>query len=136
MSILIQTRFLASPSLFFVSSAVVPTILRLHVPDYLSRLSPSTHINILKFSFYLYGHPHRASVDTLLTGLTQSSGFQIGYKGLQVPKEYSNLLFAWVDPSITSSTFEKRCKGATWLTLSLPLHSPTRSFLSHWGFPK
>ena len=46
------------------------------VPDYLSKLSPSTPFNIPQLSSYLHDHPDRDSIDNLLTGLTQ--GFRIG----------------------------------------------------------
>ena len=75
------------------------------VPDYLLKLSPSTPINIPKRSAYLSDHPDRASVDTLLTGLTH--GFKIGFQGPRVPKEYSNLLSARDNPSIISKNILK-----------------------------
>jgi len=46
------------------------------VPDYLSKLSPSTPIDIPQLSSYLHDHPDCDSIDNLLTGLTQ--GFRIG----------------------------------------------------------
>ena len=66
------------------------------VPKYLSKLSPSTPINIPQLSSYLHDHPDRAHVDNLLTGLTQ--GFKMGFQGPRTPKEYSNLLSARDNP--------------------------------------
>ena len=67
-------------------------------PDYLSKLSPSTPLNILKLSSYLCDHPDPVAVHTLLAGLSQ--GFKIGYQGPGIPKEYSNLRSAKENPSI------------------------------------
>ena len=75
------------------------------VPNYLSKLSPSTPINIPLLSSYLRDHPDRALVDNLLTGLTQ--GFRIGFQGPRSPKEYSNLLSARDNPSIISKNILK-----------------------------
>ena len=75
------------------------------VPKYLSKLSPSTPINIPQLSSYLHDHPDRAHVDNLLTGLTQ--GFKIGFQGPRIPKEYSNLLSAGDNPSIISKNILK-----------------------------
>ena len=74
-------------------------------PDYLSKLSPSTPINIPKLSSYLCDHPDLVAVHTLLTGLSQ--GFKIGYQGPYIPKEYSNLLSAKDNPSIISKNILK-----------------------------
>ena len=74
-------------------------------PDYLSKLSPSTPINIPKLSSYLCDHPDPVAVHTLLTGLSQ--GFKIGYQGPRIPKEYSNLRSAKDNPSIISKNILK-----------------------------
>ena len=66
------------------------------VPNYLSKLSPSS---------YLHDHPDRAHVDNLLTGLTQ--GFRIGFQGPRAPQEYSNLLSARDNPSIINKNILK-----------------------------
>ena len=55
------------------------------VHDYLSKLSPSTPINIPQLSSYLHDHPDHACVNNPLTGLTQ--GFRIGFQGPRIPKE-------------------------------------------------
>ena len=75
------------------------------VPNYLSKLSPSTSINIPQFSSYLHDHPDRAHVDNLLTGLTEQ--FRIGFQGPRTPQEYSNLLSARDNPSIISKNILK-----------------------------
>ena len=54
------------------------------VPNYLSKLSSSTPINIPLLSSYLHDHPDQAHVDNLLTGLTQ--GFRLGFKVHGPPK--------------------------------------------------
>jgi len=74
-------------------------------PDCLSKLSPSTPINIPKLSFYLCDHPDLVAVHTLLTGLSQ--GFKIGYQGSRIPKEYPNLRSAKDNPSIISENILK-----------------------------
>ena len=78
------------------------------VPDYLSKLTPSTPINIPQLSSYLHDHPDRVRVDNLITGLTQ--GFRIGFQGPLTPKEYSNLLSARDNPSIISKNILKEVK--------------------------
>ena len=75
------------------------------VPDYLSKLSPSTPINIPKLSSYLCDHPDPVAVHTLLTGFSQ--GFKIGYQGPRIPKEYSNLRSAKDNLSIISKNILK-----------------------------
>ena len=75
------------------------------VPDYLSKLSPSTPINIPQLSSYLHDHPDHACVNNLLMGLTP--GFRIGFQGPRTPKEYSNLLSAPDNPSIISKNILK-----------------------------
>ena len=65
-------------------------------PDYLSKLTPSTPINIPQLSSYLHDHPDRVRVDNLITGLTQ--GLRIGFQGPRTLKEYSNLLCARDNP--------------------------------------
>ena len=100
------------------------------VPDYLSKLTPSTSINIPQLSSYLHDHPDRVRGDNLITGLTQ--GFRIGFQGPRTSKEYSNLLSARDNPSIISKNILKEVKLATnWATLlalSSPLPSPISRF--------
>ena len=91
----------------------------------MSRLSASTAINIPKCFSYLYDHPHRASIGPLLAGLAQVV-FKLGSR---VPLSPKNTLTSWDNHSIFSKTFENRCKGATWLALSLPLPFPTCRFI-------
>ena len=52
--------------------------------EYLSKLSPTTHIDLPQLALYLHDHPDRASVDAVLTGLSQ--GFKIGFQGPQAFK--------------------------------------------------
>ena len=103
-------------------------------PDYLSKLSPSTPINIPKRSSYLCDHPDPVAVHTLLTGLSQ--GFKIGYQGPRIPKEYSNLRSAKDNPSIISKNILKRFNWATLLALSHPLPSPTCRFILSGSFQR
>ena len=75
------------------------------VPDYLSKLTPSTPINIPQLSSYLHDYPDCVRVDNLITGLTQ--GFRIGFQGPRTPKGYSNILSARDNPSIISKNILK-----------------------------
>jgi len=81
--------------------AIVPEA----APDYLSKLSPSTPINIPKRSSYLCDHPDPVAVHTLLTGISQR--FKISYEGPCIPKEYSNLRSTKDNPSIISKNILK-----------------------------
>ena len=108
------------PSQSQLAALVIPPEV---VPKYLSKLSPSTPINIPQLSSYLHDHPDRAHVDNLLTGLTQ--GFKIGFQGPRTPKEYSYLLSARDNPSIISKNILKEGNWVTQLTLSSPLPFPT-----------
>ena len=90
------------PSQSQLAALVIPPEV---VPKYLSKLSPSTPINIPQLSSYLHDHPDRAHVDNLLTGLIQ--GFKIDFQGPRTPKEYSNLLSARDNPSIISKNILK-----------------------------
>ena len=47
--------------------------------EYLSKLSPTTPIVLPQLALYLHDHPDRASIDAVLTGLSQ--GFKIGFQG-------------------------------------------------------
>ena len=100
-----RTTTICPPQDLSQSQLAVLAIPPIAVPDYLSRLSPSTPINIPKLSSYINDHPDCASVATLITGLTH--GFKIGFQGPRVPKEYSNLLSAKVNPSIISKNILK-----------------------------
>ena len=60
--------------------------------EYLSKLSPTTPIDLSQLALYLHDHPDRASVDAVLTGLSQ--GFKIGFQGPRFSKEYPNLISA------------------------------------------
>ena len=53
----------------------------------------------------MHDHPDRASVDAVLTGLSQ--GFRIGFQGPRVPKEYPNLISARQNPHIVSTNLLK-----------------------------
>ena len=94
-------------------------------PNYLSKLFPSTPINIPKLSSYLCDHSDPVAVHSLLTGLSQ--GFQVGYQGPCIPKEYSNLRSAADNPSIISKNILKEVQlGHT----AGPFTSPPFSVLS------
>ena len=73
--------------------------------EYLSKLSPNTPIDLSQLALYLHDHPDRASVDAVLTGLSQ--GFKIGFQGPRVSKEYPNLISAWQNPHIVSTNLLK-----------------------------
>ena len=47
--------------------------------EYISKLSPTTPIVLPQLALYLHDHPDRASIDAVLTGLSQ--GFKIGFQG-------------------------------------------------------
>ena len=47
--------------------------------EYLSKLSLTTPIVLPQLALYLHDHPDRASIDAVLTGLSQ--GFKIGFEG-------------------------------------------------------
>ena len=98
------------------------------VPDYLSKLSPSTPINIPQLSSYLHDHPDHACVNNLLMGLTQK--FRIGFQGPRTPKEYSNLLSARDNPSIISKNILKEVQlGHTAGPFISPLFPTSRCIL-------
>ena len=55
------------PSQRLASQAISPEAAH----EYISNLSPTTPINIPQLALYLHDHPDRASVDAVLTGLSQ-----------------------------------------------------------------
>ena len=73
--------------------------------EYVSKLSPTTPIDLSQLALYLHDHPDRASVDAVLTGLSQ--GFTIGFQGPRVSKEYPNLISAGQNPHIVSTNLLK-----------------------------
>ena len=73
--------------------------------EYLSKLSPTTPIDLSQLALYLHDHPDSASVDAVLTGLSQ--GFKIGFQGPRVSKEYPNLISARQNPHIVSTNVLK-----------------------------
>ena len=75
------------------------------VPEYFSKLSPSTPINIPLFAAHLHDHPDLECIDNLLTAL--SKGFRIGFQGSRIPKEYPNLLSTQDKSSIIYKNFLK-----------------------------
>ena len=56
----------------------------------------------------LHDHPDRASVDAVLTGLSQ--GFKIGFQGPRVSREYPNLISAKQNPHIISTNLLKELR--------------------------
>ena len=74
--------------------------------EYVSKLSPTTPIDLPKLAFYLPDHPDRPSVDAVLTGLSQ--GFKIGFQGPWVSKEYPNPISARQNPHIISTNLLKQ----------------------------
>ena len=76
--------------------------------EYLSKLSPTTPIDLPQLALYLHDHPDRASVDAVLTGLSQ--GFKIGFQGPRVSREYPNLISAKQNPHIISTNLLKELR--------------------------
>ena len=85
--------------------------------EYVSKLSPTTPIDLPKLAFYLPDHPDRPSVDAVLTGLSQ--GFKVGFQGPWDSKEYPNSISARQNPHIISTNLLKE------LQLSHPDWYPT-----------
>ncbi|XP_068761005.1 uncharacterized protein [Montipora capricornis] len=67
--------------------------------EYLSKLSPTTPMDLPQLALYLHDHPDRAFVDAVLTGLSQ--GFKIGFQGPRV------LISAKQNPHIKSTNLLK-----------------------------
>ena len=74
--------------------------------EYLSKLSPTTPIDLPQLALYLHDHPDRADgrtggPDAVLTSLSQ--GFKIDFQGPRVSREYPNLISAKQNPHIIST---------------------------------
>ena len=70
--------------------------------EYLSKLSPTTPIDLPQLALYLHDHPDWASVAAVLTGLSQ--GFKIGFQGPRV------LISAKQNPHIISTNLLKELR--------------------------
>ena len=70
--------------------------------EYLSKLSPTTPTDLPQLALYLHDHPDRASVDAVLTDLSQ--GFKIGFQGPRV------LISAKQSPHIISTNLLKELR--------------------------
>ena len=71
-----------NPSQSHIAALAIPPEV---VPDYLSKLSLSTPVNISQLSSYLHDNPDRSSVDNLLTNTGLTQGVRIGFQGSSLP---------------------------------------------------
>ena len=103
-------------------------------PNYLSRLTPPTPIDIDKLASYLQGHPDQPTVNHLLPGF--SEGFKIGYSGPRAPKEYPNLPGANINPSIIDKTMLEEITMCNTAGPFAPLSSKTCRYTPLMSFPR
>ena len=134
------------PSQRLAAQAILPEA----AIEYLSKLSPTTPIDLSQLALYLHDHPDRASVDAVLTGLSQ--GFKIGFQGPRVSKEYPNLISARRNPHIVSTNLLKELQlghtAGPFVSPPFPnfqvypigvvpkKHSTQRRTIFHLSFPK